>query len=214
MGGGADRLDNISDTALGTFRNHYKDDAITKDDIFDYVYGVLHAPNYREQFANDLYKMIPRIPFAPDFYAFAEAGAVLASLHLNYETCERYPDLKVEPIKPSLLWEEKPEHFLLRKQPMKYQDKNKKDVLIINEHVQIENIPTEAHRYVVNGQTPLKWFIDRYKIKQDKKSGIINDPNGWFEDPRDLITAIERIVYVSVESTKVIEDLPSEVTSD
>ena len=90
-----DRIDNISDTALRTFREHYNDDTITKDVIFDYVYGILHAPSYCEQFANDLSKMIPRIPFAPDFHAFAEAGKKLAELHLNYETCEQYP-LSVE----------------------------------------------------------------------------------------------------------------------
>ena len=212
--GGASRIDNISDTALRAFRDHYSDDAITKDDIFDYVYGILHAPSYREEFANDLSKMIPRIPFEPDFYVFAEAGAVLASLHLNYETCEQYPDLKVEPVKPSLLWEEKPEHFLLGTRAMRFANKETKDTLIINEHVQLSDIPEEAHRYVVNGRTPLEWFIDRYKIKKDTASGITNDPNGWFENPRDLITAIERIIYVSVESTKIIEKLPSEITSD
>ena len=208
------RVDNISDTALRAFREHYGDEAITKDDIFDYVYGILHAPRYREEFANDLSKMIPRIPFAPDFYAFAEAGAVLASLHLNYETCKQYPDLKVESITPSLLWEEKPEHFLLGTRPMRFADKNTKDTLIINEHVQLSGIPAEAHRYVVNGRTPLEWFIDRYKIKKDRESGIINDPNGWFKNPRDLITAIERIIHVSVESTKIIENLPSQLTKD
>ena len=114
-----ERIDNISDTALNTFRNHYRDDSISKDDIFDYVYGVLHAPSYRDEFANDLSKMIPRIPFAPDFRAFAEAGQRLADLHLNYETCEQYPDLKVEPITPSLLWEEKPEHFRLGTRAMR-----------------------------------------------------------------------------------------------
>ena len=86
-----ERIDNISDTALHAFRKHYNDDTITKDDIFDYVYGILHAPSYRDQFANDLSKMLPRIPYAPDFHAFAEAGKKLADLHLNYETCERYP---------------------------------------------------------------------------------------------------------------------------
>ena len=206
-----DRIDNISDTALDAFRWHYGNKKITKDEIFDYVYGILHAPSYREQFANDLSKMIPRIPFAPDFYAFVEAGAALASLHLNYETCERYPDLKVEPVKPSLLWEEKPEHFLLGTRAMRFADKNTKTTLIINEHVQLSGIPQEAYKYVVNGKTPLDWFIDRYKITTDKKSGITNDPNGWFENPRDLITAIERIVYISVESTKIIEGLPTEL---
>ena len=210
----SERIDNISDTALCNFREHYGDNTITKDDIFDYVYGILHAPSYREEFANDLSKMIPRIPYAPDFHAFAEAGKALADLHLNYETCEQYPDLNVEPIKPSLLWEEKPEHFLLGKRAMRFADKQERTTLIINEHVCVSGIPEEAHRYVVNGRTPLEWFIDRYKIKQDKNSGIINDPNGWFDNPRDLITAIERIVYVSVESTKIIENLPTQLTDE
>lgn len=209
-----ERIDNISDTALRAFREHYSDNTITKDDIFDYVYGILHAPSYREQFANDLSKMIPRIPYAPDFHAFAKAGKALADLHLNYETCQQYPDLKVEPLTPSLLWEEKPEHFLLGKRAMRFADREAKTTLIINEHVCLSGIPEAAHRYVVNGRTPLEWFIDRYKIKQDRNSGIINDPNGWFENPRDLITAIERIVYVSVESTKIIDALPGEVVEN
>ena len=209
-----ERIDNISDTALRAFRNHYHDDTITKDDIFDYVYGILHAPSYREQFANDLSKMIPRIPFALDFRAFAEAGQRLADLHLNYETCEQYPHLKVEPITPSLLWEEKPEHFRLGTRAMRFADKEAKTTLTINEHVCLSGIPEEAHRYVVNGRTPLEWFIDRYKIKKDPNSGILNDPNGWFQHPRDLITAIERIVHISVESTKIIENLPSKLTDD
>ena len=87
-----------------------------------------------------------------------------------------------------------------------------KTTLTINEHVRLTGIPEMAHRYVVNGRTPLEWFIDRYRIKRDKESGILNDPNGWFEDPRDLVTAIERIVYVSVESTRIIEGLPSQLT--
>ena len=209
-----ERIDNISDTALRAFREHYGDDTVSKDDIFDYVYGILHAPSYREEFANDLSKMIPRIPFAPDFRAFAEAGQRLADLHLNYDTCEQYPDLKVEPITPSLLWEEKPEHFLLGTRAMRFADKEAKTTLTINEHVCLSGIPEEAHRYVVNGRTPLEWFIDRYKIKQDPNSGILNDPNGWFENPRDLITAIARIVHVSIESTKIIEGLPSKLTDD
>ena len=209
-----ERIDNISDTALHAFQEHYSDNTITKDDIFDYIYGVLHAPNYGEEFANDLSKMLPRIPYASDFRTFAEAGKALADLHLSYETCEQYPDLKVGPISPSLLWEEKPEHFRLGTRAMRFADKEAKTTLIINEHICVSGIPEEAHRYVVNGRTPLEWFIDRYKIKQDKNSGIINDPNGWFKNPRDLITAIERIVYVSVESTRIIESLPSQITDD
>ena len=209
------RIDNISDTALRAFCDHYDDDTIAKDDIFYYVYGVLHAPSYKDQFANDLSKMLPRIPYAPDFRAFAEAGAALADLHLNYETCRRYSDLRVESGTQDLFWEEKPEDFLLGTRAMRFADKNTKDTLIINEHVQLSGIPEEAHGYVVNGRTPLKWFINRYKITPpEKNNGILNDANAWFENPRDLITAIERIVYVSVESARIIEKLPAEVVAN
>ena len=202
-----ERIDNISDTALCAFREHYSDDTITKDTLFDYVYGVLHAPSYGTEFANDLSKMLPRIPFVPDFYAFAEAGKALAERHLGYERCERYSLELVfahegEPY---------PRHFRLTEKAMRFAD-DEKTTLRINEHLSLSGIPAEAHRYVVNGRTPLEWYIDRYRIKRDKESGIVNDPNGWFGDPRDLVPAIERIVYVSVESTRIIEGLPSEVT--
>ena len=158
--------------------------------------------------------MIPRIPFAPDFYAFAEAGTALAELHLNYETCEQYSDLKVES-RNLTLFSEEPKDFLLGPRAMRFADKSTKDTLIINEHVQLSGIPEEAHRYIVNGKTPLEWFMNRYKITPpEKNNGILNDANCWFENPRDLITAIERIIYVSIESAKIIEALPSEITSD
>ena len=107
-----------------------------------------------------------------------------------------------------------PHHFQLGTRAIRYTNKEAKTTLILNEHIRLSGIPEAAHRYVVNGKTPLEWFIDRYKITQDKDSGIVNDPNGWFADHRDLITAIERIVYVSVESARIIEGLPSEVVSE
>lgn len=154
--------------------------------------------------------MIPRIPFASDFHTFAEAGAVLASLHLNYETCQQYPLELVFAHEG----EPQPHHFRLGTGAMRYTDKEMKTTLILNEHIRLSGIPEEAHRYVVNGRTPLDWFIDRYKITQDKDSGIVNDPNGWFADPQDLVTAIGRIVYVSVESARIIEGLPVEVVGE
>ena len=201
------RIDNMSDTAVGVFREHYHNEEITKDAIFDYVYGILHAQSYREAFANNLSKELARIPFAPDFYAFTEAGKTLGELHLGYERCERYP------LEVVFAHEGEPQvrHFRLTEKAMRFADDEKR-TLRINEHVSLSGIPEEAHRYVVNGRTPLEWYIDRYRIKKDKESGIVNDPNGWFADPRDLVAAIERIVHVSVESTRIIEGLPREVT--
>ena len=203
-----DRIDNISDTALRAFREHYQDDTITKDMIFDYIYGILHAHSYREEFANDLSKMLPHIPYAPDFHAFSKAGAALADLHLNYETCQQYP------LELGFAHEGSPQphHFQLSKRAMRFADE--KTTLIVNDHIRLTGIPDDAHHYLVDGRTPLGWLINRYKIKQDEYSGIINDPNGWFENPHDLVTAIERIVYVSVESARIIEGLPVGVVGE
>ena len=199
-------IDNISDKALDDFREHYCDNTITKDTIFDYVYGVLHTPSYREEFTNNLAKEMPRIPFALNFHTFAEAGAKLSALHLGYETCVQYPleSLFAHQGEPQ------PHHFQLTEKAMRLIDNGA--TLVINEHVRLSSIPEEAHRYVVNGRTPLEWYIDRYKIKRDKDSGILNDPNGWFKDPLELVAAIERIIYVSVESTRIIEGLPTQLT--
>ncbi len=199
-----ERMDNITDVALRTFRVHYKDNQITKDAIFDYVYGVLHAPDYRDRFTNDLWKQLPRIPLAPDFDAFADAGRALAELHLGYETCDEYP------IEEAFTGsgEARAEHYRLGTRAMRYADKEEKTTLIVNDHVSLRGIPPEAHLYVVNGRTPLEWFIDRYRITQDKQSGIVNDANAWFDDPRDLITAIRRVVHVSVETARIVKGLP------
>ena len=202
-----ERVDNISEKSLNMFRKKYCDDAITRDDIFNYVYGILHAKNYREQFKNNLFKELPRIPFAPDFQVFVEAGEKLAKLHLGYETCEEY-ELHC---RTDTLFGTESEDFRLSKKAMRLEGQ-KKNILRINDKVYIDGIPEDAHRYIVNDRTPLEWFIDRYKIVE--KSGITNDPNAWFENPSDLFTAIKRIVYVSVESFRIMESLPSEINLD
>ena len=206
---GRERLDNISDTALRAFRVRYNDNTITKDAIFDYVYGVLHASAYRERFANDLAKELPRIPLAPDFHAFAKAGRELAELHLGYETCAEYP-LEIVFAREG---EPRPAHFRIGDRAMRFAD-DEKTVLAVNEHVSLRGIPASVHTYQVNGRSPLEWFIDRYRITQNKESGIVNDPNGWFDDPRDLIAAIRRIVHVSVETARIVTGLPEPMRAD
>ena len=153
--------------------------------------------------------MLPHIPFAPNFYAFTEVGKAFEELRVGYERCEWYP------LEVAFAHEGKPQprHFRLTEKAMRFADEEK-TTLSINEHVRLAGIPEEAHRYVVNGRTPLERYIDRYRIQNDKESGIANDLNGWFEDPRDLVAAIERIVYVSVESTLIIKGLQREVTQE
>ena len=198
------RVDNITDTALRKFRIHYNDSTITKDAIFDYVYGILHDSMYQERFVSDLAKGLPRIPMASEFYAFADAGGTLAKLHLDYETCEEYP-LQTEKIHTRMLREEL---YRITEHKMRFADKNKTS-LIVNDYVKLTGIPSEAHKYQVNGRTPIEWFIDRYKITRDSNSGIVNDPNDWFDSPEDLISSFKRIVYLSLETVRIVEALPN-----
>ncbi len=199
-----ERVDNITDAALDAFRQHYGSDTITKDLIFEYVYGVLHAPTYRARFANDLSKDLPRIPMVPDFEAFAEAGRALMGLHLGYEACAEYPlEVEISIGAPG----DHQQRYRIGKKKMKWADKER-TALAVNSHVKICGIPSEAHRYEVNGRTPLEWFVDRYHVKKDRRSGIVNDPNGWFTEARDLIAAFRRIVHLSVETVRIVERLP------
>ena len=197
-------VDNISDTALRKFRVHYSDSTITKDAIFDYVYGILHDSRYRERFVNDLAKGLPRIPMASEFYAFADAGRTLAKLHLDYEICEEYP-VRTEKIHAKMLREEL---YRITERKMRFADENKTS-LIVNDYVKLTGIPSEAHKYQVNGRTPIEWFIDRYRTTRDSHSGIVNDPNDWFDKPEDLISSFKRIVYLSLETVRIVEALPN-----
>ncbi|MDE0265020.1 MAG: hypothetical protein OXJ37_21640 [Bryobacterales bacterium] len=197
-----ERVDNITDTALRAFRERYGDDEITKDAIFDYVYGVLHAPAYRDRFANDLSKALPRIPLAPEFDAFAKAGRELAELHVDYESGPEYP-LEVQVPSGEKLG---PEHCRIGHSKMRWL--NGKSGLKISDRLTLAKIPSEAHDYVVNGRTPLEWLIDRYRVTTDTNSGIVNDPNGWFEDPLDLVRAFKRVVHLSVETVRIVASLP------
>ena len=200
---GQERLDNITDTALAAFRTRYGDPAITKDAIFDYVYGVLHAPDYRARFADDLSKTLPRVPFAPDFHAFAEAGRALVELHLGYETGPEYP-LAPETVDTS----NQPPDRLFGSRSMRLVGDGD-SVLVVNDRLRLSGIPADAHRYEVNGRSPLGWFIDRYRVTKDKESGITNDPNAWFSDESAFIAAVRRIVHLSVETVRIVHSLPN-----
>ena len=133
---------------------------------------------------------------------------MLLDLHLGYETCTKYPlEIGVDgsPDDERL--------FRIGSKKMKWSDQGRTE-LIINEHVRLRGIPAAAHEYVVNGRTRLEWFIDRYRIKKERRSGIVNDPNGWFKDPLDLVSAFKRIVHVSVETVRIVKNLPDPFPSD
>ena len=195
------RVDNITDWCLQQFRQQYPALQITKDDIWHYIYGLLHAPDCRAKYRADLSKDLPRIPFAPDFGAFRDAGEQLAELHLRYETCPEY-EMQVE-VKGGL------NPYQLGSSKMKWDKGSDRSVLHVTPAVTLRGIPAEAHGYVVNGRTPLEWAVDRLHISHDDESGIVNDANAWFaEDPAELVAHLKRLVHVSVETTRIVGGLP------
>ena len=192
---GTNRRENITDWALDQFRTHYQDKKIGKWDIFHYVYGVLHHPGYREKFADNLKRELPRIPFAPDFRAFAKAGEKLARLHLDYETLEPW----------KLKWIETPGVPLsYRVEKMKLS--KDKTTLTVNPSLTLGGIPPETSEYRLGNRSALEWVIDQYQVSEDKRSGIKCDPNR--EDDEYIVRLVGQVMRVSVETVKIVKSLP------
>lgn len=208
---GYERHENITDISLSDFREHYEDISISKEDIFYYVYGILHSPEYRERYKNDFSKMLPRIPFAPDFWAFSRAGRELAYWHLKYEEVKPY-DAEVIINAPADV--DDYDKFAVRK--MKYGggvgDKKDVSTIIYNDWITIKGIPEEVQDYAISGKAAIYWVMSKYAYTADKDSGIINDPNDWskqMENPRYILDLLLRVVAVSMETTRLVKTMPS-----
>ncbi len=204
---GTNRRENVTDWALATFRDNYGDPSISKEDIFYYVYGLLHHPGYRERHADSLRRELPRIPLAPDFNAFRDAGRELARLHLNYEQ-ERPWDLDWDVARP-----ERPIDYRVEKmRPLKRVQSEDGDFRIFesleyNDTLTLRGIPAEAFRYRLGTRSALEWVIDQYRVKTDKRSGIVSDPNAWSDNEQYIVNLVGRVIRVSVETVKIVDGL-------
>lgn len=201
----------ITDAILADYRAAYAA-RVTKEDIFYYVYGVLHSPEYRTRFASDLKKMLPRLPFTretADFWRFSQAGRDLAQWHLNYETVEPWPVREFA----SELLSDPAKDFLVQKMTFGRKDKQvDKTTIHYNARITLTGIPLEAYDYVVNGKPALEWIMERYQITVDKDSGLRNDPNDWAREhnqPRYILDLLKRIIRVSLETMKIVNALPA-----
>jgi predicted helicase len=200
-------------------KSAYPGETITKEDLFYYIYGLLHSPDYRDRFANNLAKALPRIPAVrtfEDFAAFRDAGRALGDLHVNFETVEPY-----------LVTFKEGDHALIneaqddpvkfyRVKKMKFGGKGKekdKTTVIYNDNITMQNIPLEAYDYVVNGKPALEWVMERQVVKQDKASGIVNDANDYANetigDPRYPLDLFRRVITVSLETMRIVNGLPA-----
>lgn len=213
--GGLVRRDAITDAGHAAYRHAYanqRGDDIGKEDIFYYVYGLLHSPEYSSRFEPDLKKQLPRIPFARDFWTFSAAGRKLAEWHINYEAVEPFLLKQTGELDlgdPALYGVQK---MAWGKRSVDGKLVEDRSTLVYNSRVSLWGIPPEAFEYVVNGKSALEWLIERYQVTTDKDSGIVNDPNDWameHNDPSYVLNLIKRVVRVSVETVRIVKSLPA-----
>ena len=194
---GTNRQENITDWALTEFRTHYNDDTISKWDIFHYNYALLHHPVYREKYEMNLKRDLPHIPFAEDFWGFANAGAALADLHINYESAPKYDGLEdIETPGMKVDWHVEKMKLSKDKTQLKY-----------NDFLTLDGIPAEAFDYRLGNRSALEWVIDQYRVKVDKRSGIVNDPNRE-DQPRYIVDLVARVISVSLQTVEIVSGLP------
>ncbi|THV24500.1 DEAD/DEAH box helicase [Glycomyces paridis] len=199
------RADNITDAALRDYRETYRDGSISKDDIFHYVYGILHSPMYRSEFEADLRKSLPRIPKVARFHEFARSGSRLMRLHLAYESAEPYSGIR-EIVAETKTADSADLYRVDRK--MRFASRQDRTRIVYNSHVTLADIPEAAYRYQIGSRSAVEWIMDRYYVRTDKASGIVNDPNDWSDDPRYIIDLLKRIVTVSLETMAIVDALP------
>ena len=192
---GTNRRENITDWALAQFRAHYQDEAITKWDIFHYVYALLHHPNYRERYQANLKRDLPHLPYTPDFWDFAKAGKRLGEIHIGYEEVPEHQLTFIENREVPINW---------RVEKMKLS--KDKTQLVYNDFLTLEGIPEKAFGYRLGNRSALEWVIDQYRVKTDKRSGIVNDPNRE-DDPRYIVKLIGKVITVSLETVEIVEGL-------
>lgn len=197
------RKDGITDYIWNLAKEQYHTSAISKEDLFYYVYGLLHSEDYRKEFAADLKKMLPRIPLVEkesDFKAFMKAGRALADLHLHYED-EEPPE--------GVIVEKEADDYHVTK--MRFGGKKDKSVILYNDAITIRNIPLTAYDYIVNGRSAIEWVMESYRVKTDKASGIVNDPNDWakeHDDPAYILRLLLSVITVSEKTLAITSALP------
>lgn len=211
---GYHRVDNITDEIKKLYRDALGSD-ISGDDIFHFVYGKLHDPEYRTKYAADLKKMLPHIETPAtraEFDKFAVAGKQLMDLHINYEEAEPWPlTFKVTGDETDReTWRVIKLAWAKKKDPETGKSVNDVTTLKYNKYVTITDIPEEADEYMLGSRSALAWIIDRYQVKKDKASGIVNDPNDWADEvgnPRYIADLIGKVTRVAMETNRIVKSL-------
>lgn len=203
IGGQARNLPRYVYESEGLFSG--KVDNIVSDEEFYYVYGVLHSPEYRARYANDLQKDLPRIPNLKDRHKYVEIGKELVDLHLAFEHQDVWPGVNVN------VTGRTPDYSVKK---MKHPKRGVLDTIVFNNDIIITGIPEIAYEYVVSGRPAIEWIIDQYQVKTDKKSGIVDDPNDYSDDPKYILNLLLSVITVSMRTMELVKQLPEFELSD
>ena len=200
------REDNIPKSVVVKFRNHYNDSSIGFDEVFFYVYGLLHSRRYVEKYGNNLVKDLPRMPMVDKFHEFSRIGRELSDLHVGYESAPIHK-LDIDIDAPKRMGKTDLYRVEKMKHPKEGKDKDT-STIIYNDWITINGIPKRAHEFKINGLSAIKHIMDRYQVRTDKKSGIVNDPNRK-DDPKYILNLLQRIVHVSMRTLELVDELPA-----
>lgn len=208
------RVDNVTDEIKEMFRSAVGQE-VSGDDVFHYVYGKLHDPEYRETYAADLKKMLPHIDpevTAEEFVRVVGIGKQLMDLHVGYEDVEPWPlDIQVDGDESEReTWRVVKPKWAKKRDPETGQSVDDVTRMIYNPKVTIAGIPAEADEYMLGARSALAWIIDRYQVKKDKASGIVNDPNDWADEvgnPRYIVDLVGKVARVAVETVRLVGQL-------
>jgi predicted helicase len=198
------RRDGVSDFIFTRAKTQYGR-KVTKEDVFYYAYGFLHGPDYRIKFANDLKKMLPRLPLLgspKDFWTFSKAGRKLADLHLNYETVPPCPCVTITGEDSGFFSVEQ------MRFPKGQKARDCPDTILYNSKITVSDIPAKAYEYIVNGKSAIEGLMERYAITVHKESGIRNDPNDWAKEhdkPRYILDLLLSVINVSVQTVEIVK---------
>jgi predicted helicase len=200
----------ITDEALNLFRSAYPGVQMEAEDVFYYVYGILHSADYRKRYADNLSRELPRIPCVQsvhDFLEFARCGRELAELHIGFEQAPMYP-LQIEATAPLSDGD-------YRVEKMRYGKKGGvKDLTTIhyNGKITVRGIPLDAYDFVINGKPAIDWVMERQRVSEDRDSGLTNDANTWarvtVKNVRYPLELLQRVVTVSLETLRITKALP------
>ena len=210
------RKHGISDKGLEQFSRAYPSVDISKDDLFHYIYGLLHSPEYRSKYAANFFRSLPRIPFVQDeedFVRFSLAGKELGELHAGYESAAMYPEALINGNVDGL-GELADDDFHVTKMRFGKSGKDTdQSVILYNDRIRVSEVPLEAYEYVVNGKPAIKWVMERQGVSVHKESGIVNDANEFanevMADPAYPLKLLLRIITVSLETRRIVNSLPS-----